>query len=147
MILTHASVAMCMVKAPLCTLAGATGIRKLNIQTDLNYTRNSGLNSSNGEIWPLKCKRSESTLESDSLGDLVMTPRHFGRNLTNVQHTKSMLVLEGLKRRRLGKVFELNRSTTHETLILNVMKHLEAAIGRQMEVLSKIHGVLESHTK
>jgi hypothetical protein len=27
---------------------------------------------SNGEIWPLKRKRSESTLESDSLGDLVM---------------------------------------------------------------------------
>ncbi|KAG2046718.1 hypothetical protein BDR06DRAFT_1014472 [Suillus hirtellus] len=102
---------------------------------------------SNGEIWPLKRKRSESTLESDSLGDLVMMPRHFGRNLTNVQCAKSMLVLEGPKRRKLGKVFELNRSATHETLILNVMKHLEAAIDRQTEVLSKIHGVLESRTK
>ncbi|KAG2102543.1 uncharacterized protein F5147DRAFT_655001 [Suillus discolor] len=102
---------------------------------------------SSGEIWPLKCKRSKSTFESDSLGDIVMTPHCFGRNLTNVQHAKSVLALEGLKRRKLEKAFELNRSATHETLIQDIVKHLEAAIDRQTEVLSKIYGVLESRAK
>ncbi|KAG1903870.1 uncharacterized protein F5891DRAFT_977416 [Suillus fuscotomentosus] len=103
---------------------------------------------SSGEIRPLKRKRSELSFESDSLGDLVMMPHHFGRNLTNIQRAKSVPALEGLKRRKLGKVFKLNRSATHETLILNVVKRLEAAIDRQTEVLSKIYdGVLESHAK
>lgn len=74
-------------------------------------------------------------------------PHRFGRDLTNVQRTKSVPALEGPKRRKLGKVFELNRSATHETLIWDIVKHLEAAIDRQTEVLSKIYGVLESRAK
>ncbi|KAG1722862.1 hypothetical protein EDB19DRAFT_1834831 [Suillus lakei] len=72
------------------------------------------------EILPLKCKRSKSTFKSDTLEDIC---------------------------RKLGKAFELNGSTTHKTLVLNVVKCLKAAIDRQTEVLSKIFGVLESHAK
>jgi hypothetical protein len=50
-----------------------------------------------------------------------------------------------LKRRKLGEVFELDRSAT--PLIMDVVKHLEAAADRQTEVLSKIYGVLESCAK
>jgi hypothetical protein len=50
-----------------------------------------------------------------------------------------------LKRRKLGEVFELDRSAT--PLIMDVVKHLEAAADRQTEVLSKIYGVLESRAK
>ncbi|KAG0693936.1 hypothetical protein DFH29DRAFT_881078 [Suillus ampliporus] len=95
------------------------------------------------EIWP--CKRFKSTFKSDALGDI--TPRHFRQNLSNVQRAESAPVLEVLKCRKLGKAFELNGSTTHETLVLNVVKRLEAAIDRQTEVLSRIYGVLESHAK
>lgn len=36
---------------------------------------------------------------------------------------------------------------TREAWILNVVKHVEAAIDRQTEVLSKIYDVLESRAK
>ncbi|KAG1893116.1 uncharacterized protein F5891DRAFT_1196838 [Suillus fuscotomentosus] len=92
---------------------------------------------------PVKRERSESSLESDPL---VTTPR-FGRNLTNVQRAKSAPAFEAPKPRKLAKVFEFNRSATHDTLIMNVVKRLEAAVDRQTEVLSKIYGVLESSAK
>ncbi|KAG1876101.1 hypothetical protein C8R48DRAFT_768941 [Suillus tomentosus] len=99
------------------------------------------------QIWPLKHKRSrsESIFESDSIGD--RTSRHFGKNLTNVQRAESVPALEMSKRRKLGKAFEFNGTTTDETLVLNAVKHLETAIDRQTEVLSKIYRVLESRAK
>jgi hypothetical protein len=54
-------------------------------------------------------------------------------------------VLEMPKRRKLGKAFEFDGHTIHETLI-DVGKHLKAAMDRQTEVLSKIYHVLESRT-
>ncbi|KAG2028610.1 hypothetical protein BDR03DRAFT_988327 [Suillus americanus] len=96
-----------------------------------------------GENLPLKRKRSMSTLNSDSIGNT--TPRQFGRHLTNVQRAESVPVLEVPKRRKLGKAFEFNGRTIHETLV-DVGKHLEAAMDRQTEVLSKIYHVLESRT-
>jgi hypothetical protein len=56
-----------------------------------------------------------------------------------------MPALETPKRRKLGKAFELTQ--TRETLVVDVVKHIEAAIDRQTEVLSKICRVLESSTK
>jgi hypothetical protein len=65
-----------------------------------------------------------------------------------VQRAKSAPALEVPKPRKLAKIFELNGSlATHDTLIMNVVKHLEAAVDRQTEVLSKIYGVLESSAK
>ncbi|KAG1780095.1 hypothetical protein EV702DRAFT_1043443 [Suillus placidus] len=96
-----------------------------------------------GKNLPLKRKRSMSTLNSDSIGNT--TPRQFGRHLTNVQRAESVPVLEVPKCRTLGKAFEFNGHTIHETLV-DVGKHLEAAMDRQTEVLSKIYHVLESRT-
>jgi hypothetical protein len=44
----------------------------------------------------------------------------------------------------MGKAFNIKGSMTHETLILDVMKLVEAALDRQPKVLSKIYDVLES---
>ncbi|KAG1880604.1 hypothetical protein C8R48DRAFT_668035 [Suillus tomentosus] len=136
-----------MAKAAPCILVGATGVRivgRLKIQMHLNNIRDLGFDSSKeNRSLPVKRKRSESSLESDPL---VTTPR-FGRNLTNVQRAKSAPAFEAPKPRKLAKVFELNRSATHDTLIMNVVKRLEAAVDRQTEVLSKIYGVLESSAK
>ncbi|KAG1820133.1 hypothetical protein EV424DRAFT_1539550 [Suillus variegatus] len=102
------------------------------------------VDNSKENMLPVKRKRSESSLESDPL---VTTPC-FGRNLINVQRAKSAPALEVPKPRKLAKIFELNGSlATHDTLIMNVVKHLEAAVDRQTEVLSKIYGVLESSAK
>ncbi|KAG1832486.1 hypothetical protein EV424DRAFT_1533658 [Suillus variegatus] len=101
-----------------------------------------GGHSGDSEIWPLKRKRSKTASESDPT-----TPRRFGRNLSNVQRAQSAPALEVPKCRKLGKAFELNRSMTHETSVLNVVKRLEAAIDRQTEVLSKIYRVLEGSAK
>ncbi|KAG2365278.1 hypothetical protein BDR07DRAFT_1481539 [Suillus spraguei] len=99
-------------------------------------------------------KRKKSDLESKSTFELgyiedttVTTPhRHskFGRNLTNVQCAESVPALEMPKHRKLEKAFEFNESMTRETLLVDAVKHLEAAIDRQTDVLSKIHHVLES---
>ncbi|KAG2122704.1 hypothetical protein BD769DRAFT_1389585 [Suillus cothurnatus] len=88
-----------------------------------------------------KKPKSKSTFE---LGDIT-TPHGFGQNLTNVERAKLMPALETPKRRKLGKAFELTQ--TRETLVVDVVKHIEAAIDRQTEVLSKICRVLESSTK
>ncbi|KAG0691966.1 hypothetical protein DFH29DRAFT_883333 [Suillus ampliporus] len=93
------------------------------------------------EVLPPKQKR----LTSD-VGDV--TPHQFGQNMTNVGRAVSVPVLEvsrKLKRRKLAKPFEFKGSTTHETL-LKVGKDIEAAIDRQMEMLSKLYGILESRT-
>jgi hypothetical protein len=56
--------------------------------------------------------------------------------------------LEVPKPRKLAKVFKLDGSLAiHDTLIMDVVKHLKAAVDRQTEVLSKIYGVLESSAK
>lgn len=44
----------------------------------------------------------------------------------------------------MGKALNIKGSIAHENLILDVVKHVEAAIDRQTEVLSKIYDVLES---
>jgi len=51
------------------------------------------------------------------------------------------------KHRKLGKAFEFSGSTTHKTLVFNVVKHLKATIDRQTKVLSKVYHILESHAK
>jgi hypothetical protein len=60
-----------------------------------------------------------------------------------------MPALEMPKCRKLGKAFKINgRATqTHESLVVDVVKHLEAAIDKQTEVLSKICRALESSAK
>ncbi|KAG1792274.1 uncharacterized protein HD556DRAFT_1309351 [Suillus plorans] len=95
---------------------------------------NTQVGGHSGGIRPLKRKRSESksALDLDSIGDIT-TPRRFGQNLTNVKHAKSVPALEMPKRRKLRKAFEFDGSPTraHETLVFDVVKHLEAAIDRQ----------------
>ncbi|KAG2098554.1 hypothetical protein BD769DRAFT_1394387 [Suillus cothurnatus] len=79
--------------------------------------------ASSGKIrsLPVKRKRSKSSLDSDPLGVIVTRP-HFARNLINGQQAKSAPAPEA---QEAGG----------------------AAADRQMEVLSKIYGVLESRAK
>ncbi|KAG1893609.1 uncharacterized protein F5891DRAFT_1196137 [Suillus fuscotomentosus] len=122
-------------------LADVSEHQELERDVDSSNTQIGG-HSGDSEIWPLKHKRSKTASESDP-----MTPHHFGRNLSNVQHAQSVPALEVPKCRKLGKAFELNRSMTHETSELSVVKCLEAAIDRQTEVLSKIYRILEGSAK
>jgi hypothetical protein len=80
----------------------------------------------------------------------VRWTRHFGKDLSNTQHadleSESVPAFEMPKSRKLA--FEFNGSMTHENLVFaNVVKHLEAAIDKQTEVLSKICRILESCAK
>ncbi|KAG2742406.1 hypothetical protein P692DRAFT_20821983 [Suillus brevipes Sb2] len=52
-------------------------------------------------------------------------------------------VLNQYQHLKLGKPFEFDGSTTHETLTLSVVKCLKAVIDMQTEVLSKIYRILE----
>jgi hypothetical protein len=74
-------------------------------------------------------------------------PHCFEQKLTNFQCAKLVPALEMPKHRKLGKAFEFSGSMTHKTLVFNVVKHLEATIDRQTEVLSKVYHILESHAK
>ncbi|KAG2111080.1 hypothetical protein BD769DRAFT_1392170 [Suillus cothurnatus] len=99
---------------------------------------NAQVGGRSGGIWPLPVKHktleSELTFELDPIGDIT-TPHRFGQHLTNVPRAQSMPALEMPKRRKLGKAFEINgRATqTHESLVVDVVKHLEAAIDKQTE--------------
>ncbi|KAG1820130.1 hypothetical protein EV424DRAFT_1539547 [Suillus variegatus] len=127
-----------------CALANALAdvSERQGLERDINsWNTQVGGHSSDSKIRPLKRKRSMTASQSVSVRGT--TPRCFGRNLTNVQRAQTVPALEVPKRRKLGKPFEFEGSTTRETSVLYVVKRLEAAIDRQTEVLSNIYRVLE----